>query len=142
MPMKGGKVLGLDWGSKRMGIAVSDAERKVASSSYTYERENLEEDLNYIGRVVDDREISLIVVGMPILTDGSEGEIAEKVRKFVEELRKKVSVSVVTIDERLTSAEAERVLLSSDLSREQRKKHRDKLAATLILQRYLDRENN
>ncbi len=140
--MKGGKVLGLDWGSKRMGIAISDPERKVASSSYTYERNNLDEDLDYIQQLVDEKEISLIVVGMPILTDGSEGEIAAKVKEFVKELRKKVSISVVTIDERLTSAEAERVLLSSDLSRKQRKKHRDKLAATLILQRYLDREKN
>ncbi|MBS3813193.1 Holliday junction resolvase RuvX [Candidatus Bipolaricaulota bacterium] len=140
--MKTGKVMGLDWGSKRIGVAISDPGRSIAASSFTYNRKNSEEDLSYLRRLVRDKEITLIVVGMPITMAGEEGEVAEQVREFIGRLTEEVDVPVDVIDERLTSAEAERVLLSSDVSRRKRKEHRDKLAATLILQRYLDRENS
>jgi len=135
-----GKVLGLDWGSKRIGIALSDSRRKLAISSDTYHRSKIEDDIEYINGVIYEQGVGLLVVGMPINMDGTRGEIAEQVSEFIEELSKTVTVPIKTIDERLTSAEAERVLLDSDVRRRERKQHRDKLAATLILQRYLDSE--
>ncbi|MEF8850671.1 MAG: Holliday junction resolvase RuvX [Candidatus Bipolaricaulota bacterium] len=136
------KVLGLDWGSKRIGVAISDADRTVALGRETYRRENLEADIQYIQKLVSEEGVGLIVLGMPYHMDGGEGELAEAVKDFREALEGETSVPVETVDERLTSSEAERVMLESDLSREDRKRHRDKLAATLILQRYLDKEDN
>lgn len=136
------KVLGLDWGSKRIGIAISDGDRTVALGRETYEREELEQDIQYIRDLVSEEEVSLIVLGMPYHMDGGEGELAEAVEEFKEALEEELPIPVETVDERLTSSEAERVMLKSNLSREDRKRHRDKLAATLILQRYLDKEDN
>ncbi|MCF7889997.1 Holliday junction resolvase RuvX [Candidatus Bipolaricaulota bacterium] len=133
------KVLGLDWGSKRIGIAISDGDRTVALGRETYPREDLEDDVRYIKELASKEGVGLIVLGMPYHLDGGEGELAEAVKDFKEALEAETSVPVETVDERLTSSEAERVMLESDLSRKDRKQHRDKLAATLILQRYLDK---
>lgn len=137
--MKSQRVLGIDWGSKRIGIAISDPDRTVAANSFTYLRKGANDDLEYLKAIIADNNVGLVVVGMPVRFDGGAGEIANKVQGFINQLEEHLSVPIETVDERLTSAEAERVLLTSDLSREDRKKHRDKLAATLILQRYLDR---
>lgn len=140
--MTEGKVLGLDWGSKRIGIAISDGDRTVALGRETYQRKDLEDAVEYIKELASEEAVGLIVLGMPYHMDGGEGELAEAVKNFKEVLEAEVSIPVETVDERLTSSEAERVMLESDLSREDRKRHRDKLAATLILQRYLDKEGN
>jgi len=139
--MSEGKVLGIDWGSKRIGIAISDEGRTVAFGRQTYHRENLEEDVNFIRDLVSKEDVGLIVIGMPYHMSGESGELVEIVEDFKQTLQEKISIPVETMDERLTSSEAERVMLESDLSREYRKRHRDKLAATLILQRYLDKED-
>jgi len=139
--MSEGKVLGIDWGSKRIGIAISDEGRTVAFGRQTYHRGNLEEDVNFIRDLVSKEDVGLIVIGMPYHMSGESGELVEVVEDFKQTLQEKISIPVETMDERLTSSEAERVMLESDLSREDRKRHRDKLAATLILQRYLDKED-
>ncbi|MEF8798509.1 MAG: Holliday junction resolvase RuvX [Candidatus Bipolaricaulota bacterium] len=136
--MKEQKILGLDWGSKRIGIAISDRGGNVALGRPSRERKDLESDIQYLEQIVGEENISRIVIGMPYHMDGEAGESVSRVREFKRELEEKLSVSIDTIDERLTSSEAERVMIESDLRREERKKHRDKLAATLILQRYLD----
>ena len=133
-------MLGLDWGSKRIGVAISDPGRTVALGRDTYNRKTIEEDVEFVRDLVSTEEVSLIVIGMPYHLDGNEGESVEEVRKLKQTLEEELTVPVKAIDERLTSSEAERVMLESDLSREDRKRHRDKLAATLILQRFLDRE--
>lgn len=138
--MSKGKILGLDWGSKRIGIAISDRGGNVALGRPSRYREDLESDLDYLEDLVTAEDVSLVVVGMPFHMNGEEGESAENVREFKRALEKRLQVSVDTIDERLTSSEAERVMIQSDLRREERKEKRDKVAATLILQRYLDSE--
>ncbi|MFB6291707.1 MAG: Holliday junction resolvase RuvX [Candidatus Bipolaricaulia bacterium] len=140
--MTEGKVLGLDWGSKRIGIAISDGERTVALGRETYRRQGLEADVQYIKELASAEGVGMIVLGMPYHMDGGEGELVEAVEQFKDALEAETSIPVKTVDERLTSSEAERVMLESDVSREDRKRHRDKLAATLILQRYLDKEGN
>jgi putative Holliday junction resolvase len=136
------KVLGLDWGSKRIGIAISDEGGTVAFSRETYRRKSLEEDVRYLNDLASEEDVGLIVIGMPYHMNGEEGELVDSVEKFKRALESETSVPVETMDERLTSSEAERVMLESDLSRADRKRHRDKLAATLILQRYLDSQAN
>ncbi|MFP4631468.1 MAG: Holliday junction resolvase RuvX [Candidatus Acetothermia bacterium] len=138
--MKAGKVLGLDWGSKRIGIAISDRAGKVALGRPSRRREGLESDLDYLEGLVVEEDVSLVVVGIPYHMNGEEGQSAEKAREFKRKLEERLSVPVDTVDERLTSSEAERVMIESDVRREVRKQKRDKVAATLILQRYLDGE--
>lgn len=136
--MTNGKVLGLDWGTKRIGIAISDRAGKVALGRPSREREDLEADLEYLEELVETEEVRQVVIGMPLHMNGEVGQSAEKVREFKRDLEKRISVPVDTVDERLTSSEAERVMVKSDLRREERKEKRDRVAATLILQRYLD----
>ncbi len=136
--MTQGKVLGLDWGTKRIGIAISDRAGKVALGRPSRKREDLETDLDYLEELVKAEEVREVVIGMPLHMNGDVGESAEKVREFKRNLEERLSVPVDTVDERLTSSEAERVMVESDLCREERKEKRDRVAATLILQRYLD----
>ena len=136
--MTQGKVLGLDWGTKRIGIAISDRAGKVALGRPSRKREDLESDLDYLEELVEAEEVRQVVIGMPLHMNGDVGESAEKVREFKRNLEERLSVPVDTVDERLTSSEAERVMVESDLRREERKEKRDRVAATLILQRYLD----
>lgn len=138
--MTGGKVLGLDWGTKRIGIAISDQAGKVALGRPSREREDLASDLDYLEELVETEEVQQVVIGMPLHMNGDVGQSAEKVKEFKQNLEKRLSITVDTVDERLTSAEAERVMVKSDLRREERKEKRDRVAATLILQRYLDSE--
>ena len=140
--MAKGKVLGLDWGSKRIGIAISDEGRTVALGRETYQRVSPEEDIKYIKDLAGREGVELIVLGMPYHMSGDEGELVDAVEDFKSSLEVETSIPVKTVDERLTSSEAERVMLESDVSRKDRKLHRDKLAATLILQRFLDKESN
>ncbi len=136
--MTQGKVLGLDWGTKRIGIAISDRAGKVALGRPSRKREDLESDLDYLEKLVEAEEVREVVIGMPLHMNGDVGESAEKVTEFKRNLEERLSVPVDTVDERLTSSEAERVMVESDLRREERKEKRDRVAATLILQRYLD----
>lgn len=136
--MTQGKVLGLDWGTTRIGIAISDRAGKVALGRPSREREDLESDLDYLEELVEEEDVRRVVIGMPLHMNGDVGQSAEKVREFKRNLEERLSVPVDTVDERLTSSEAERVMVKSDLRREERKEKRDRVAATLILQRYLD----
>lgn len=138
--MTRGKVLGLDWGTKRIGIAISDRAGKVALGRPSREREDLESDLDYLEELVETEAVRQVVIGMPLHMNGGAGQSAEKVREFKRNLKKRLSIPVDTVDERLTSSEAERVMIESDVRREKRNEKRDRVAATLILQRYLDSE--
>ncbi|MGQ9478256.1 MAG: Holliday junction resolvase RuvX [Candidatus Bipolaricaulia bacterium] len=134
----GSRILALDLGEKRIGLAVSDPEGRLASGRGIYLRRGLEEDLAYLQRLVAEEGISEVVLGLPQRLDGSLGPEAQAVREFKALLEERLHLPVALFDERLTTAEAERVLLEADLSRRKRKGLRDELAAVLILQGFLD----
>ncbi|MGY4706787.1 Holliday junction resolvase RuvX [Candidatus Bipolaricaulota sp. J31] len=132
------RVMGLDVGRKRIGIAVSDETGTIAQGKGVYRRRSLEEDLSFLEDKVREWGVNRVVVGFPLNMDGTEGEEAHAVREFAELLEAHVKIPVELWDERWTTAEAERVLLEADLSRKKRKGIRDELAAVLILQSWLD----
>lgn len=133
------RFLGLDVGDRRIGIAVSDLLGVTAQGVETYTRtDELQKDLDYIGKLAKDKGAARLIVGMPRNMNGSYGEQAQKVRVFAEALEAACGLPVEYCDERLTSISARRVLLDADISRKKQKKVIDKLAAVLILQSYLD----
>jgi putative Holliday junction resolvase len=136
-----GRILGLDVGAKRIGIAVSDLLGFTAQGLETLQRKNKRTDFEQLGRLIHDYEVREIVVGLPLRMSGAEGIQAGKMQAFAEELRKKFGLPVHLWDERLTSAEANRVLRETELSIEKRGKAVDRMAAVLILQGWMERRN-
>ncbi len=130
--------LGIDYGSKRIGLAVSDGLGITAQGLDTLERTSVEEDIALLLKLVADRDVGEIVVGYPLRLDGSEGQAAEEVRDFSELVRARCGVPVQLWDERLSTAQAEKVMLGADVSRKVRKKSRDRMAAQFILQSFMD----
>lgn len=137
----GGRVLAIDPGRVRMGVAVSDPMGIIAQALPALVSEGHERDLAALAEIVRDREISLIVVGSPHNMDGGPGPMTVFAEKLAAALAGRTGLPVVLWDERLSSVQAERVLLEADVGRRERKKHRDGLAAVLILQAYLDRRS-
>lgn len=132
------RVLGLDIGSKRIGIAVSDELGLTAQGIETLVSKGLEADIKHIVKLAGDYQAKEIVVGLPLNMDGTEGPQAKKVRTLMERIIQEVQIPVREWDERLSTVAAERTLLEADMSRAKRRKVIDKLAAVLILQTYLD----
>lgn len=134
------KIMALDLGDSRIGIAFSDIMNIIANGYETYNRQKNYKDYEYIANLVKEQNVQRIVIGLPVNMDGTEGERAQMARDFGEELKKLISseIEINFIDERLTTVSAERVLLEADVSRNKRKKVIDKIAATIILQSYLD----
>ena len=133
-----GRVLGLDVGSRRIGIAVSDPLGITAQGLETLERRNKRTDLAALERVIHEYEVREIVVGLPLRMSGAEGTQSEKMEVFADELRKRFRLPVHMWDERLTSAEANRLLRETELSIEKRAKAVDRMAAVLILQGWME----
>ena len=129
------RILGLDVGERRIGVALSDALGITAQGLETIERENA---LVEISDLIKEHDIKKIIVGMPFNMNGSKGERARLTDDFIALLRCKVGIEVTTVDERLTTVQGERILLEADLSRKKRKRSIDRIAAQLILQTYLD----
>ena len=134
-----GRVLGLDVGSRRIGLAVSDPLGITAQGLETLQRRNKRYDFDQIKRVIREYEVKEIVVGLPLRMSGAEGIQSDKMNVFAEELRKRFRLPVHLWDERLTSAEANRLLRETDLSIEKRGKAVDRMAAILILQGWMER---
>jgi putative pre-16S rRNA nuclease len=132
------KVLGLDIGEKRIGIAISDELGYTAQGIKVLNRSGSDEDLEVIKELIREAKASEVVVGLPKNMDGSLGEAAQKVLSFAKKMEEYLSVPIILWDERWTTAEATRLLVEADLSRTKRRKVVDKLAAVLILQGYLD----
>ncbi len=122
-----------------MGLAISDETQTIARGLDRHIRRSLTEDLEYLKSIVQAEEIERIVIGLPVNMDGSLGPKAQEILEFRRHLAEALPIPVELCDERLTTAEAERVLLEADLSRRKRKELRDMLSAVLILQGYLDR---
>jgi putative holliday junction resolvase len=132
------RILGLDVGSKTIGMAVSDPLGITAQGLQTLRRKNKRTDFAQLEAVILKYEVSEIVVGYPLRMSGAEGIQAEKMQLFAEELRKKFGLPVHLWDERLTSSEANRVLRDSEMSIQRRGEVVDRLAAVLILQNWME----
>lgn len=133
------RVMGLDVGDKTVGVAMSDELGITAIPITVISRTgSLKREIGEIRRLVEENGVECIVVGMPLMLDGTVGIQAQKVEAFVEELRRRLRVQIVTWDERLTTSEVERILIASDQSRMKRKKVIDKLAAAVMLRSYME----
>jgi putative Holliday junction resolvase len=132
------RVLGLDVGSKRIGVAVSDLLGITAQGIETIQRQNKRLDFAQLEKVIRDYEVTEIVVGYPLRMSGAEGIQAEKMQHFVEELRKRFPLPVHLWDERLSSAQANRLLRETEMSIKRRGQVVDQMAAVLILQSWMD----
>jgi putative Holliday junction resolvase len=137
MDKKPMRIMGLDIGSRTIGVAISDELGMTAQGLKTIKRRSMEEDLKEISMIIAQFNIDKIVVGLPINMNGTIGKQAEMVFQWIKTLKEKISLPVETWDERLSTVEASRVLLEADLSRKKRKIVIDKLAAVIILQGYL-----
>ncbi len=132
-------LLGIDYGSKRMGIAVSDLLRHIASSYKIIQRTTWQRDVAELKKIITEKEIGGIVYGLPLQMNGAEGDIAAEVRAFAAKLAKEIDLPYIFWDERLSSAAVENFLIKEvDLSRRKRQKVLDASAAAYILQGALD----
>jgi putative Holliday junction resolvase len=132
------RILAIDHGSKRMGIAVSDELKMIAQPLEYILAEPSDRFLARLNELINDKEVELILIGMPRNMDGSYGPAALKVQDFVEMLKAAVCVPIKMWDERLTSAQANRLLIQGNVRRDKRKEKVDKMAAAILLQSYLD----
>lgn len=139
-----GRVMGIDVGAKRVGVALSDVDAAVATPHATEEDFDSYDEL--VGRLVEtvrEQSVETVVVGWPLTMEGDEGRATREVDRFIEALRRgleqgELEVTIERWDERLTSVEAERVLVDADVSRQRRRPMVDRVAASRILQSFLD----
>ena len=133
------RILGIDFGTKRIGVAMSDELLLTAQGLDTIQRRELKSDLALIKGIVDSNGVSEVIVGLPLNMNGTYSEQTKEAASFAGELEKVMGgVPVKAWDERLTSMQADRAMLEGDMSRAKRRKLSDKLAAQIILQSYLD----
>lgn len=130
--------MGLDVGSKTIGVAISDPLGITAQGLDTIRRKNKRQDFEELARLLNEYEVSEIVVGYPLRLSGAEGRQSEKMQVFADELRKRFGLPVHLWDERLTSSQANRVLREAELSIQKRGAAVDRLAAVLILQNWME----
>lgn len=132
------RILALDHGTVRIGVALSDELKMIASPLEYIPAEPFADFLSRLKQLIREKEVEQIVVGMPRNMDGSFGPAAEKVREFIATLKTEVTLPIRTWDERLTSSQANRILIEGNVRRDQRKEKVDKMAAAILLQSYLD----
>lgn len=133
-----GRILAIDYGSRRMGLAVSDPLGITAQGIETLQRKNKRADFASLQEIFHEYQVREIVLGLPLKLSGEHGPQSEKVMQFAEELRQKFHLPVHLWDERLTSAQANRVLREAELSIQKRAQAVDRMAAVLILQSFLE----
>lgn len=136
-----GRVLALDFGSRRIGVAVSDPLGITAQQLPAIRREGDRKDVDAIACVAGEYCVETVVIGLPLLPGGTEGTQASKVRQFALKVNERLGLPVIPWDERFTTAQAERHLIESGVRREKRREVRDSLAAALLLQSALDARN-
>lgn len=132
------RYMGLDVGNKTIGIALSDPLFMIASAHKTIKRTNVEQDIDDLENTIKEYGVTKIIIGMPYNMNKTVGPQAQRVMSFIDLLKKRVDNEIIYIDERMTTISANRVLIESNVRREKRKEHIDKIAATYILQSYLD----
>ena len=133
-----GRILAVDYGEKWVGLAISDELQITASPLTTMLRSSDDEIIAQIIQLAQRYRVEKIVVGLPLRTDAKQGEMEQRVRNFAKKLQCRTQIPIVLFDERFTTRIAEQVLLEADLSRQKRKQVRDKLAAVILLQSYLE----
>lgn len=131
------KILAIDPGQVRLGLAISDAERRFSFPLETYTRRDPQRDLAHLRAIVAEEGVGLLLIGLPLHTDGREGESARLARVFGDALATQLGLPVRYYDERFTTVEAESILWNAGLTHRQRKERRDRLAAQILLQTYL-----
>jgi putative Holliday junction resolvase len=136
------RILALDPGTKRIGVALSDELGWTAQPLETFERTSLEADLTHIKELVRRHGVREIVVGMPVQMDGRPGPAAQSAQQFLDAVQAAVGVPVVAWDERLTTKAAEQMLIEADVSRKKRKGVVDRVAAALLLKSYLEQKSS
>jgi putative Holliday junction resolvase len=132
------RILALDHGTRRIGVAVSDETKTIAQPLEYIPAEPFADFLVRLKELLIAKEVDLILIGLPRNMDGSYGPTAQKVEAFVAVLKTAMTVPIKTWDERLTSAQANRVLIQANVRRDKRKENVDKMAAAILLQSYLD----
>ena len=133
------RIMGVDWGERRVGIALSDETRTIASPhTFLTRSPNIDSDIGKIKDLASENDVELILLGMPIRMDGTKGQAAEEVTMVAERMRSAHGLTVQTWDERLSTAQAERTLIGGDVSRKKRKGKVDQVAAAIFLQSFLD----
>ena len=135
------KILALDIGTVRIGIATSDIMEIIASAYEVYRRKNTDADVKYVAELVQKLGAGEVVIGLPLKLDGTEGQSVEMAKAFGDALSKLVEVPIVYQDERLSTVSAQRILIEAGMRREKRKDKVDSIAATIILQTYLDKKS-
>jgi putative Holliday junction resolvase len=136
-----GRVLALDFGSHRIGVAVSDPLGITAQQLPAIRREGDRKDIEAIAALAGEYGVETVLIGLPLLAGGTEGTQAAKARVFASKVHERLGLPVVTWDERFTTVQAERHLIEAGVRREKRKEVRDSLAAALLLQSALDARN-
>jgi putative pre-16S rRNA nuclease len=132
------RILALDHGTRRIGVAVSDETKTIAQPLEYVPAEPFIDFLKRLKQLIADKEVELLLVGMPRNMDGTYGPAAQKVQAFVEAVKAEIAVPIKLVDERLTSVMANRVLIQANVRRDKRKEKVDKMAAAILLQSYLD----
>lgn len=139
------RIIGLDYGTKTVGVAISDEMRLIAQPLVTIERKQankLRQTYAAIEKIILEQNVELIVLGYPKNMNNTEGERVEDTKEFKSALERRTGLPVVLVDERLTTAQANRILEDTGVAHSARKEHIDKMAAAIILQNYLDMEYN
>jgi putative Holliday junction resolvase len=134
------RIMGLDVGDRTIGVAISDPLLLTAQGIKTIRRESNKKDIEEIEDLIKKYDVNKIVIGFPKNMNNTVGPQGEKVLNFIDKLKKRINIEIILEDERLTTMAAERTLIEGDVSRQNRKKVIDKVAATYILQIYLDRK--
>ena len=133
-------ILSIDYGERRIGFAIGNSNRKIATPLSVIHNVSLDSVIENINQVVKNYEIDSIIIGIPLNEDSTESMQATRVRDFCSKIKKKINLTIMGVDERFTSVNSEKLLLDLDMSRKKRKKYIDSIAATIILQSYF--ENN
>ena len=139
------RIIGLDYGTKTVGVALSDEAQIIAQPYLTIERKHankLRQTYARIEEIIEEQDVQKIILGLPKNMNNTEGERAACTREFMEGLTRRTGLPVVLVDERLTTVEADRILEETGIAKSSRKEHIDKMAAAIILQSYLDEANN
>ncbi len=137
-----GRIAGIDFGTKRIGIAITDREQRFASPHENYDRRTPEQDAERLRMLVETEEVVLFVVGLPVHMSGDESEKSREARQFGAWLERETATPVVFFDERLTTRQAEELLQQAKLTKKKRQRRLDMLAAQLLLSAYLDSHRN
>lgn len=137
-----GRIAALDFGSVRIGLAITDPDQKFASPLENYTRRGEQQDAAWLKQIVEQERVVGLVVGLPLHISGEESQKSQEVRQFVAWLRTQVTIPIVLFDERFTTAQADEFLAEAGFTSKQRKQRRDKLAAQILLVSYLESDRS